>query len=89
MEKPMPDLSQATSVKRVKRGYRRVSMMLKVSEYDVIAQMAEQENRTPDQQAAYMLRRLLSDLRGAYDRQLNGPMDTGSEATPEAVTGVE
>lgn len=70
-EQPMPDLNQATSVKKVKRGYRRVSMLLKLEEYNAIAGMAEQESRTPDQQAAYMLKRMLSELqvesiRGAY-----------------------
>jgi hypothetical protein len=90
----MPDLNQATTVKRAKRGYRRISMLLKVSEYETIAQIAEQESRTPDQQAAHMLRKLLIELqteairRGykeAVDRRVEGERLQGwMDSEPEA-----
>lgn len=59
---PMPDLNQATTVKRVKRGYRKVSMMLTVGEFEMLSKMAELETRSPDQQAAHMMRRMLVEL---------------------------
>lgn len=44
-----------------KRGYRRVSMMLSVAEYNRLAAQAEEQTRTPDQQALFLLRRVLTD----------------------------
>lgn len=52
----------APKTQATKRGYRRLSMVLKVAEYEMIAAMAEQEDRTADQQALHMVRRLLSEL---------------------------
>lgn len=61
-DRAMPDLNNATTTKTTKRGYRRISMTLKLAEYEVIAKMAEAEDRTPDQQALHMLRRLIGEL---------------------------
>ena len=57
-ERPMTE----PKTKATKRGYRRVSMLLPVQEYDLIARMAEREERTPDQQATHMVRQLLREL---------------------------
>jgi hypothetical protein len=62
MEEPMPELEKATTTRKLKRGWRKISMNLRVAEYDTLAKMAEEEERTPDQQAAYLLRQKLSDL---------------------------
>lgn len=64
---PMPDLNQATSVKRVKRGYRKVSMTLRLHEYETLSRIAERETRTPDQQAAHMMRDLIKELNEAQE----------------------
>jgi hypothetical protein len=61
-ELPVPDLTRATTVKKAKRGYRRLSMTIMVAEYNLIAAMAQQEDRSPEQQALHMLRQLLKEL---------------------------
>lgn len=68
-EEPMPDTNAATTVKKVKRGWRRVSMNLRLAEYDLLARMAEEEERTPDQQAAFLLRQKLNEM---VEAPLNG-----------------
>lgn len=70
-EEPMPDLNAATSVKKVKRGWRRLSMSLRVHEYDLLSKMAEEESRSPDQQAAYLLRQKLNEM-------VEAPLGNGS-----------
>lgn len=97
-ERPMPDLNQATSVKRAKRGYRTVRMTLATREYEALAKMAEVETRTPDQQAAHMLRALMSNLENnarTLDARLSGAWgedDNGiavSAIDPEVPVGEE
>lgn len=81
-ERPMPEPTQTTTTRKTKRGYRRLSVLLKSSDYNMIAGMAEDENRTAEQQAAHMLHKMLIELqadvirtayRQAEDRRLNGP----------------
>ena len=71
-EIPMPDFAnadaeptqtQARGTRRAaKRGYRKLALTIRVAEYDLLEKMAEEEQRSPDQQAAYLLRQKLRDL---------------------------
>lgn len=47
---------------KTRRGFRRLSLVIRTAEYDLIAKIAEEEQREPAQQAAFMLRRLLVEL---------------------------
>ena len=90
-ELPMPDTNSATTVKKVKRGFRKVSMTLRVQEYEMLAQMAAEEERTADQQAAYLLRQKLSELsveaiKGAY-REAEARRNGEAEEMEEVVFG--
>jgi hypothetical protein len=82
----MPDLNQATSVKRAKRGYRRVSMLIKTSDYEMLSKMAEEESRTPDQQAAFLLRLKLQEL---YDQAIAEVRGNGNIAPGVGVGALE
>lgn len=67
-ENPMPT---APNQPKTKRGYRRVSFVVKLSEYELLSQIADAESRTPDQQALWFLRRAFTEvqseaIRGAY-----------------------
>lgn len=85
VEEPMPDTNATTSVKKMKRGWRRLSMSLRVHEYDLLAKIAEEESRTPDQQAAYLLRQKLAEM-------LEAPLGNGNgqaEEMEEILIGAE
>jgi hypothetical protein len=81
-ETPMPELTRATTVSRTKRGYRRISMTLKLAEWEIIARMAEVEDRTPDQQALHMLRRLIAQ-NITLDERLTENGEVGGAGNPE------
>jgi hypothetical protein len=63
-----------------KRGYRTISMALPVKEYEYLSRLAEEQTRTPAQQALYLLRqRLQTDAikdsvrgSGAWGEDANG-----------------
>ena len=92
-EEPMPDMDKATTVRKVKRGWRRVSMNLRLQEYDFLARMAEDQERTPDQQAAYLLRQKLEEINdealSAAALTGNGRLTVETAADPEAREAVE
>lgn len=48
----------------VKRGFRKVTLVLPVREYEMLIRKAEMEDRDPGQQAAFMLKRLLQPKQG-------------------------
>jgi len=86
-EIPMPT---APNQPKTKRGYRRLSFVVKLAEYDLLSQIAEAESRTPDQQALWFLRRAFSEvqteaIRGAYREALNRRMSDAEEENGVAI----
>lgn len=69
----MSDTADARPIsRRAKRGYRKVTLTLRVSDYALLEQIADDEQREPGQQAAFMLRTLLDHAR----KQEGIPMDS-------------
>jgi hypothetical protein len=86
-EIPMPTAPNQT---KTKRGYRRLSFVVKLAEYDLLSQIAEAESRTPDQQALWFLRRAFSEvqteaIRGAYREALNRRISDAEEENGVAI----
>jgi hypothetical protein len=88
----MPDFEKATTTRRTaKRGYRRVSFLLKTNEYEVLDKMAEGESRTADQQAMYLLRlamreRAVQAIKGAVMEAEDRRRDSEVEYEEDEVT---
>jgi hypothetical protein len=64
-DRAMPDLNNATTVGRAKRGYRTVKMTLKLNEWEFLSDLADAEDRTPDQQALHLLRQIIKEHQAA------------------------
>jgi len=95
----MPDFEQAETSHanpakpHSKRGHRRVTFLLKTSEYAALDAMAEAESRTADQQAMHLLRLAMRELevraikdavQDAEDRRRDGEIDyEADEVTAE------
>jgi hypothetical protein len=74
----------------VKRGFRKVTLVLPVRDYDRLLAQAEMNDREPGQQAAFLLKRALIPQQGPslvdeLDDQLNGVMPTTLEVEPAEV----
>jgi hypothetical protein len=67
----------------VKRGYRKLTVILPVKEFDLLTRVADENDREPGQQAAFMLKKVLHDsvvkeyFRGIPDDELSNAMDDG------------
>lgn len=51
----------------VKRGFRKVTLVLPVKEYDLLTKIAEASDREPGQQASYLIKQALYGLPGQFE----------------------
>lgn len=77
-DKAEVQVPQKTPRRVARRGFRRVSLMLRTKEYEYLATLAEEQDRTPDQQAAHLLRLKLQDV--GYERAEQASLE-GRDAT--------
>ena len=93
-ERPMPETNRSP---RAPRGFRRVTVTLPSDIYRLLEGMAREESRSPEQQAAFMLRRVFSELAeeakahtrmAAYGRALSDAERADADDEEETVAEV-
>jgi hypothetical protein len=73
---------------RAARGFRRVSFTVRVNEYELLSRLAEQQSRTPDQQALYFLRQALLEVESVSYRAAYREAEARREADEDGVASV-
>jgi hypothetical protein len=78
----------------VKRGFRKVTLVLPVKDYEALMRQSEMNDREPGQQAAFLLKRALAPQQGQslvdeLDDRANGTLNEMPLLEPEIPAEVE